>query len=126
MSETRVTDMFKRESLTGSQILGLCLYCRKDLLRRLVLERISTKCMEGVGKTLSRMHLTSGQTALCLHLISLPTVASLFNLILVLHAGPQYQLGLRLAGVGHRSSLAMRCHSQLARPHALFDADRAS
>ena len=33
---------------------------------------------------------------------------------------------LRLAGAGHRFSLAMRCPWQLARPHALFDADRAN
>ena len=34
-SETRVTYGQERESLTGSQILGVWLYCRKDLLRKL-------------------------------------------------------------------------------------------
>ena len=76
MSERRVTNMSReRESLTGSQsqIRGLWLYCRKNLLLRLDQERMSTKCMEGVRTR----HSTIGQTALCLHLPSLPTAASL-------------------------------------------------
>ena len=48
---------------------------------------------KGWGR-LSHMHSTIGQTALSLHRPSLPTAASLFSLMLVLHAGPQYQLGL--------------------------------
>ena len=50
--------------------------------------------MEGVGETLTHRHPTIGQTALCLHLPFLPTAASLFSLMFVLHAGPQYWLVL--------------------------------
>ena len=55
--------------MTGSQIRGLWLSCKKNLLRKLDQERVSTKTMEGVGTR----HSTIGQTALCLHLPSLPT-----------------------------------------------------
>ena len=40
------------------------------------------------------LSLTVIQTALCLHLPSLPTAASHFSLMLMLHACQQYQLGL--------------------------------
>ena len=39
---------------------------------------------------------------------------------------PSLPSPLSLAGAKHRFTLAMRCHSQLARPHALFDAERVS
>ena len=52
----------------------------------------STKCRQGWGTT--QRHSTIGQTALCLHLPSLPTAASLHSLLLVFRAGQQCQLGL--------------------------------
>ena len=95
--------------------------------------------MEGVGKTLSHRHSTNGQTALCLHLwlqphccLALvdvtykPTVPAGPIMSSLYWRLPSLPSPLCLAGAGHRSSLVMRCHSQLARPHALFDADRAS
>ena len=45
----------------------------QNLLRRLDQERVSTKCTKGVRT----WHSSIGQTALCLHLPSLPTAASL-------------------------------------------------
>ena len=149
MSETSDRYGQERESLTGSQILGLWLYsitAGRILLPRLDQERlctISTKCIGGVGGGLS-VSLTGIQPMVkqrCVCTFPPSPLLPLFSLMM-LHAGQQYmyQLSLschhvgyhpcpsplHLAGTGHRSNLAMKCHSQLARPHALCDADRAS
>ena len=115
----------ERESLTGFQIRGLWLYCRKNLLRRLDQERMSTKCMEGWGHGIKPF---VKHRCAC----TFPPFPLLTLSVLMLHAGQQYQLGQqlglschhpidgyhpspfpRLAGAGHRSSLGVT-HNSLA------------
>ena len=73
MSERRVTDMSRERKLdwlSNTRPMG---FTAERIFWVDKIKSASTNCMEGVGTR----HSTIGQTALCLHLPSLPTAASL-------------------------------------------------